>query len=172
MKNQGLTLIEAIISLFLISVGLVGFFVFFQKIINYNSIISSRLISAYLSQEGIEIVRNIRDSYWLDNGKKWHDFLDEADAYCSLLQGGCEVDYEHAGFIESNGNYLRIDGEGIYSYNVNGNETRFKRKIIIECNPSDIKSPAKVIVEVSWNEKGQDYQTKVQGNLYPWWSEI
>lgn len=154
----------------MITVGVVGFFGFFQKIANYNSVISSRLIAAYLAQEGIELVRNIRDNYWLDDTKDWEDFLVEANNSCL---GGCAVDYENSVFLNEGGNYLRINtNNGLYSYSLTDTEpTKFKREIIVTCQPGDPKLPANIRVKVAWSEKGQDYQMVVEENLYKWWSE-
>lgn len=161
---------EAIIALFLISVGIVGFFSVFQKIINYNSIIFSRLTAAYLAQEGIEIVRNIRDSYWLDGEKDWEDFLDLSNSYCLLSGSGCQADYKSETFDFYSGEYLQIDYDGFYSYSA-GTSTKFQRKITINSDPFNPDDPVEVIVEVSWSEKGQDYKTQVQENLYRWWTD-
>jgi len=170
MQNKGLTLIEAVIALFLITMGMVGFFSLFQKIINYNTVISSRLIAAYLAQEGIEIVRNIRDNYWLDTDPSmtWDDFRGDGSLYCS---SGCEFDYESLDFnsFGQGDDYLKIDdngdNKGFYNY-TDGPTTKFKRKIIITSSENE---EVNVVAEVRWTEKGQDYEIKVQENLYKWW---
>jgi prepilin-type N-terminal cleavage/methylation domain-containing protein len=167
--KKGFTLIEAIIAVFLISVGIVGFFSLFQKVINYNSVISSRLIASYLTQEGMEIVRNIRDSYWLDETKDWENFRADSKDECLI---GCEADYKSSEFTfcGDTPNYLKIDDDGFYGY-TGTKETKFKRKITIDTNLSDPKDPVSVAVEVSWTEKGQSYKFSAREILYKWWNE-
>jgi prepilin-type N-terminal cleavage/methylation domain-containing protein len=167
--KKGFTLIEAVVAIFLISVGVVGFFSFFEKVINYNSIISSRLIASYLAQEGMEIVRNVRDSYWLRTDEDWDSFRSKSITECL---SGCEADYKSSEFTFCGDapSYLKIDDDGFYSYTGN-TETKFKRKIMINTNLSDLKDPVSVAVEVSWTEKGQSYNFSVREILYKWWNE-
>ncbi|MCX6764536.1 MAG: prepilin-type N-terminal cleavage/methylation domain-containing protein [Candidatus Nealsonbacteria bacterium] len=169
MKNKGLTLIEVIISLFLLTMGVMGTFVILQKIIGYGSLISSRLTAAYLAQEGIELVRNARDTYWLDESIDWSpDFLEDIN-FCSSAGNGCKIDYNDSDFSNYNDwDYLKIDS-GFYNYD-SGVNTKFKRKITIDVGASS-QDTLKVIVEVSWQDKGQSNKILVQENLYNWWGD-
>lgn len=160
-------MIETIISLFLLTVGVIGTFVVLQKIIASGSLISSRLTAAYLAQEGIEIVRNFRDNYWLHDTEYWDDFFNDT----SICSSGCEIDYDDTNFSSYSGEYLQIDNSGFYNYDF-GNPTKFQRKITIEGNLLGVGSDAvKVLVEVNWEEKSQSYKILVQENLYNWWRE-
>ena len=64
--SKGFTLIELVISIFVMSVGLVGVFGAFSVISILTSDSANRLAGSYLAQEGVEIVRNIRDNNWLN----------------------------------------------------------------------------------------------------------
>lgn len=64
-SKRGFTLIEATLSTFILAVGALGAFGAIQMINSFTSGISSRLQAIYLAQEGIENIRNIRDSNWL-----------------------------------------------------------------------------------------------------------
>ena len=65
MLNKGFTMIEATIATFILTVGTLGAFALIQIIIGFTSEVSSRLQAVYLAQEGVENIRNIRDSNWL-----------------------------------------------------------------------------------------------------------
>lgn len=78
MLNKGFTLIEVLIAIFLITVGIGGAFNLIQKTVEYSAISSSRLQAAYLSQEGIEIIRNQRDSNWLAGNSWTQGIVDQA----------------------------------------------------------------------------------------------
>jgi|SRR3989344_5679750 len=72
-NNKGFTLIEATLATFILVVGVLGVFSAIQIITRFTSDVSLRLQATYLAQEGIESIRNIRDSNWLaaspwDNG--------------------------------------------------------------------------------------------------------
>jgi len=162
MKSKGFTLLEVLAAIFLITIGIVGTLTLVQKTITFTQATSSRLITAYLTQEGIEIVRNIRDSNFLKihqgvEGVSWNDGL----TGCS---GGCEADYNDPSLTSYAGRFLKIDA-GFYNYD-SGVDTLFKRKITITPEGTDI---LKVLVQVQWQERGKSYEVIAQENLYKWW---
>ena len=153
--NRGFTLLEGLVAIFLITVGIGGAYVLTSQTISSAKISSQKLIAAYLVQEGIEIVRNIRDTNWLEE-TSWND---------GLSSGDWEADYQTQNLTQSYaGHYLNIDSNGFYSYS-SGSPTIFERKINITPEGSDI---LKVTVQVEWQERGRTHQIKAQENLYNW----
>src|SRR3989338_10456135 len=78
MPEKGFTLIEVIVAVFVLTIGVVGVFALVNQTMAASSILTSRLIAAYLAQEGIEIARNIRDGNFLEAGEpdwEWADGL-------------------------------------------------------------------------------------------------
>jgi prepilin-type N-terminal cleavage/methylation domain-containing protein len=167
-EKNGFTLIEIIISILLLSVGVVGVFSAFSVVTILTSDSADRLTAAYLAQEGMEIVRNIRDNNWLNmnnvaSGKSsnvytWTDGLLSCDQ-------GCEADYTTgtgAGGAwvmqpwASTPLYIN-NTSGFYNYTSTGDtKTKFKRKItIIQVQDVDNKSDHIIMVkaQVSWDEK-------------------
>ena len=53
---------EAIVAIFVITTGIVGVLSLVTQTISSATFSKDKLIAAYLAQEGIEIVRNIRDT--------------------------------------------------------------------------------------------------------------
>jgi len=124
----GFTILELIVAIFVMTVGVLGAYAVVQQIIVYNSISSSRLTAAYLAQEGIELVRNIRDTNWLDPvNPLWDD--------------------------------------GISNKIENNLLQKYTRETAVTSITSD---SLKVVVEISWTEKGQTHTVTVQENLYNW----
>ena len=159
--KRGFTLMEVLVAIFLITVGVLGAMALVNQTTTFTQGTSSRLVAAYLAQEGIEIVRNIRDSNFLkihkgEAGVNW-------DTGLTGCTGGCEADYNDSVLISAD-RYLKIDA-GFYNYD-SGLDTPFKRKITITPDGSDI---LKVSVEVSWQERGRAHQVTAQENLYQWW---
>jgi prepilin-type N-terminal cleavage/methylation domain-containing protein len=166
--NKGFTLLEVIIAIFIISVGVGGVAAMMPSLISGSSLNQSRLTAAYLAQEGIEIVRSIRDTNWLEDHYggtpvDWNDGLDPCAS-------GCEVDYT---FIAESlpllpaygsGRYLNIDPNGLYGYD-GSVRTKFKRKITVEEN-SDILT---ITVNIYWDDRGKSYEFPVQEKLYKWY---
>ena len=159
-KSPGFTLMEVLVAIFLITAGVLGAMAVVNQTTTFIQGTSSRLVAAYLAQEGIEIVRNIRDSNFLKIHKEGEGNWDDGLTGCL---GGCEADYNDLALISAD-RYLKIDA-GFYNYN-SGLDTPFKRKITITPDGSDI---LKVSVEVSWQERGRAHQVTAQENLYQWW---
>lgn len=70
--NKGFTLLEVIIAIFLITVGITAVLLLITKTLGAMSLSFSQLKAAYLAQEGIEVIRNIRDTNWVE-GNEWKD---------------------------------------------------------------------------------------------------
>lgn len=171
-KNRGFTLIELVVALFILAVAIVGIYNSFSTIVVLTVDASSRFTAAYLAQEGIEIVRNIRDNNWIQS-RDWRTGLLDCEY-------GCEGDYKTSTSSEviplrdypTGGNKLKIDSDNFYDYDsADGIETKFKRKITIIAQDNNI---LKVSVLVTWQEKEEEgcdfgYCTKVEEYLYDWY---
>jgi len=161
-------LIEMMIAIFIMVVGIVGVMSLLQRVIFSSSISSSRLIAAYLAQEGAEIVRNVRDTNWLEARSSLNPW-DEGLTGCSGV--GFVADYNSPNQIDPafpcySGQYLNVDASGFYSYSPGVQQTKFKRKILItQGSNSDIKN---VLIEINWTDRGVSYFLSVQENLYNW----
>jgi len=167
-SQKAFTLIEVVTAVFIITVGILGVFGLIQKTIGSASVSPSRLTAAYLAQEGVEIVRNIRDSNWL---RQRDDASWPWDSGLSGCLAGCEADYQSSlSSYVSPGHFLNI-ASGFYAYS-SGTPTIFKRKITIEYPSAICDGSAgcamEVTVEVSWNERGIDHQFTVKDDLYKW----
>ena len=171
-KNKNaFTLLEVMIAIFVIVVGIVGTISLIQQTISFIALSSSRLVASYLAQEGIEIVRNIRDGNWLETRTAPNPW-DEGLTDCS---GGCTADYKHSygpnqldpTLPAYSNQFLNIDVDGFYSY-ATGSPTKFKRKITI-ISDFDAGAPRlKVSVLVEWQQIGKTQQVTAQEYLYNW----
>lgn len=120
--------------------------------------IKNNLIAANLAQEGLEIVRNIRD-------KDWH--LGNSFG-ASLANGNYLVDWDSQSLLSFSDIFLKKDSNGLYGYQT-GQDTIFKRKIIIENsgqNPATVEKVAKV--EISWQEKSGPKLIQAELRLFNW----
>lgn len=151
MKQHGFTLIELIITIAILSFGIIGVYGAFLPMAGLSGTILSRVTAAYLAQEGFEIVRNIRDS------NPWPAGLNQ----CGL---GCQTDYKTAALKPYNDQlYLNINADGFYGYD-QGTATKFKRKItIIQAGSPDV---LKVDVQVMWDYNGKPMNVEIISYLY------
>ena len=62
MKKNGFTIIELIITIAILSFGIIGVYGAFSPMVSLNSAIASKFTASQLAQEGFEVVRNIRDN--------------------------------------------------------------------------------------------------------------
>lgn len=169
-KRKGFTLIELIIVVFVLAIGILGVYSVYSQIISYTTISLSRFTASYLAQEGIEIVRNIRDTNWL-KGSSWDSGLVFGGGFngCSGSYF-CEADYDDPALTSypntTSPHNLKI-ADGFYKYSISGSETKFKRKITITL----VGDILEVSVLVQWQEKGKTYDITTQENLYNWYKQ-
>jgi len=111
-SSPGFTIIEVMMAVTVLSIGIMGAI----AAINYNISITSnsinRIIAANLAQDGIELVRNIRDTNWLQ-GK--YD-VSGANAWDTGIDG---VTYKYLSFFCG-------DGTASVAYNASGSAEQDK----------------------------------------------
>jgi len=143
--KTGFTLLETIIAVFVVTVGLIGIFISIQNLNKYISEVSDKLIASYLAQEGLEIIRNIRDTNWIESenpenpDNSWDEGLStncingcEVDYFCTTVEDPNSINPQDHNCLKSYdaGQFLKIDSNGFYNY-TEGSNTKFKRKITI-----------------------------------------
>lgn len=158
-QEKGFTIIEMILTIFIVTVGLLSVYGVSTQILKDTSISISRLTASYLAQEGIEIVRNIRDNNWIKGNSLWSD---------GLATGDYEADYINTALQGNSNRNLRIDNDGRYNYG-SGDTSIFKRTISIQNIDDDTLG---VSVLVSWKEKDKENSITVQENLYNWFPPL
>jgi len=170
MNKKGFTILELLGAILVISIGVLTAYGVVQRILTYTIDSSDRITAAYLAKEGVEIVRNIRDTNWINN----RDFdFGLIDASCLL--GYWEIEYDKLnlnccsscdGTNDFNDlRFFKTDFSGYYSYSFGGRDSKFKRKITIT---SIAANELKIVVEVLWSKRGQAHNITVQENIYDW----
>lgn len=175
--NKGFTIIELVISVSILSVAVIGIYASFSMMSVLSTEMSDRLTASYLAQEGLEIVRNIRDTNWMSEDLGTRNW-DEGLLVCEN-EFGCEVEYKTNGSAENPAypwqeRFLTISPEaGFYGYS-SGTETKFKRKITI--NATLAPHILRVKAEVFWASKptiinplGVQESVVVEDILYNWY---
>ncbi len=161
-SDGGFTLIEVLAAMFIMVMGTLGVFGLISRTVTFNSSVNSQLVASYLSQEGLELVRNIRDANLLKIHKipgwngAWNDGLTSCGAGCSAV-------YNDNALGSLQDTFLRFDN-GFYTYDA-GTDTIFTREIVIDSATADL---LKVSVDVSWQDKGNTRTVKGATELYNW----
>ena len=159
--QRGFTLLEVTIAVFILVVGIGGAFTLISRTTSSFSDPVDDLTASYLTQEGVEIVRNIRDTNFLrvsnGGGGTWSDGL-------TGCGGGCEADYTDIVLSPRGATLQQLLHDGTaYSYAA-GSTTKFTREIRILENPPNSLD---VTVEVFWDDNSVTASTELHNWLDP-----
>jgi len=86
LKKSGFTLVELLITIFLVSVGLIGSISFFNSSLQSQFDAKNEVIAAGLAQEATELVRNIVDYNFLKPQSWWNEIVANSNA-----ANGCDL---------------------------------------------------------------------------------
>lgn len=160
MNKKGFTLIEVLLAVFIISVAVLGLYNGINY--SYHSVETAKKVftASYLAEEGVELVKNIRDSNFVTGGATWNTGL--LNCYTSY---GCRMDYNDLTLTVNSSDAdsktaLWIDANGAYNYVASGEKTIFSRKIVIANQTTSLK----VTVTVFYGED----QFILEQYLYDW----
>ncbi|PJE57499.1 MAG: hypothetical protein COU82_01725 [Candidatus Portnoybacteria bacterium CG10_big_fil_rev_8_21_14_0_10_38_18] len=166
-NNRGFTLIEVIVAIAVIVTALIGSVALISFSVSSTRTSRSRIIAEGLTQEGLEIVRNIRDNNWLNFKRKASDWRD------GLPEGNWRVEYDKLQLLSDASSTLMLDPSGFYFYQDQGTRTGsvatpFQRRVGIEyIGNNQIKATS----EVTWQENGRQNSVKAELILYNWLEE-
>jgi len=122
--KDAFSLIEALVAISILMIGILSAFILVIRTLANTPHIQSRLIAANLAQEGVELVRQIRDN----------NFALSANFRENLLEGTYQIDSVDRKLEPfDKDNFLQFDNvEKLYSYQSGDkNPFYFQRKIII-----------------------------------------
>ncbi len=152
MKNKSaFTLLEILLSITFVTVVFTAITGLILMTLRVNAKNKYSLQASYLAQEGLEVMRYIRDSNWLQN-YTWDEGEDRWGANFSLLSGDKEKEF-----------YILEKGEAYWmlvpvsSHNEDdaivemSDGFQFKRKILISFIEEDA---LRITAVVSWDERG------------------
>jgi prepilin-type N-terminal cleavage/methylation domain-containing protein len=170
-KVQGFTLLEVMVSVFIIAIALTGILALVSYTIGASQLASLRLTAANLAQEGIEIVKSIRESNFDESGwGNWYaSFLANSGPKCYQVQYltpnlGSGNDIPNC--LISDTDILKYDAtSGLYKYGSGVNTYNLKRMITLtKISDNEIK----VTADVVWANRGQSYSLSVEDRLWNW----
>jgi putative endonuclease len=160
-SGGGFTLIETITAIFILITGILALSSLISYFVSTSSISSQRLIAIYLTQEGIEIVRNLRDTNLL-SGRSWNYGLTSCSSGCY------NFDYRSQSIPDNNNcsgkNFLNLINNFYQCSDFSPINLQRKVTITQISNPEGLD----VKVEVSWKERGRSHSLYNQTKLYNW----
>src|SRR3989338_9524652 len=181
--NGGFTLVETLVAVSIFSVSVVNLMVVLGGGISNTNYAKQKMVSSYLAQEGIEYVRNLRDTYVLYDGSGaqngWSQFMSKLTGASCQLSNGCYFDDQGLNFgsnaqpmtaitmaaCGSSCPALRYDRSTIkYGY-ASGVSTTYVRKIKITSISAD---ETKVFSTVSWSTASSSFSITFSESVFNW----
>jgi type II secretory pathway pseudopilin PulG len=155
--SDGFTLLELIVAIFLAAFTLVALLGLSNYALMSASKSKNKLTASFLAQEGIEVVRYIREKQ-----------VDWDSWYVSLPSGNYIAQYDSGSLAAFPGDIpLKINNSGFYQYN-SGANTPFYRKITITKSPGGNSNEIKVVSEVKWKSTTGWSYLVVEDRLWNW----
>ena len=163
-NNQGISILEVIVAILIITIGMVGVLSLVIQNVEAQYINKNILIATGLAQEGLELVRNVRDLNWLTAGNAWNQDI--------VGDGTYAIDYRGRGSINASVNTLNDAGARLYVNSSNlythssadGAATDFYRLISVvdQANYLDVSCA------IRWKEGTQNRDYTAETYLYDW----
>jgi len=143
------------VALVILTLALGPALVLSSNISSTASVVRNNLIAANLSQEGVEVIRALRDANWF-NGLSF-------DA--GIADGIYRIEWNSNALISLGSNPPLKINAGLYNYSF-GTDTKFKRTVTItKINSEELR----IISDVTWTERGnRTRDVKVESHLFDW----
>lgn len=190
--ESGQSLVEMIVAIAIIVTGLVGALSLTISNLSGAGEAGTRVIASNLAKEGIDVVRNIRDTNWLKN-LAWDEKLPLGGDFTAIAvfdpaQNVWHLDFTPASISDPAAKLYR-DVNNLYLQNTlspTGTKTLFSRLLTIDpicltdgspptetitgnlCGVGEEKIGVRVTLEVDWTESGQPRSIILEDKLYNW----
>jgi len=167
--DLGFTLVETLIAISIFSVSIIALMSILGGGISNANSAKTKIIASYLAQEGIEYIRNMRETYVLYpiNGT-WDSFRTEISSCTSANSCGFDnsVFPPDVFLCSSHTNQCKLYvNNGNYNSNSIGVNSGFVRKIqAIAVNSNEVK----ISSVVSWTQGSGSYNVTLSENLFNW----
>lgn len=106
-NKKGFTLLEVLMAIFILTVAVGASYILIQKTFLASALTQSKLIAYYIAQEGIENIRNIRDTNWL-NGAAWNEGIPGQQTENIYFMDGSESKFERTTYVSVNEDLMQV----------------------------------------------------------------
>lgn len=159
--HPAFSIIEIMAVLLIVSLAMIGVANLAVQSIQAQTINRGSIIAYQLAQEGIEIVRQIRDTNWLQ-GKNWKDGINSGDYCVDYLSPTLRV----ASSLNDCPLYFNNDNWYYSPVTVAAGSRRSNFKRLISINAAT--SSASVKATITWNDRDKVFTYEVETELYDW----
>ncbi len=169
----GQTIVEAMVAVSLLVIGFLGMITLINRSIGLNRVVADNYTATYLAAEGIEVVKNMVDSNFLQN--TWFQHFDTMG--CISISGcSWEVQYDtswepgHTPAQYSSRPLYFNTTTGLYAYAPFGDRTSFTRRVVVTFRgPENNEMIVHSIVE--WRTRGGSLSSlDLEDHFYNWYN--
>jgi Tfp pilus assembly protein PilV len=187
--NTAFTLVETLVAISIFTGAILGLLSFSAGSISDTNYAKNKLIATYLSEEGLEYMRNLRDTYILFESDGWTGFRDKL-AVCET-EAGCYFDPAGLSYAipsqqamksltltacSTNCPTMFYDDSAIltankYNYDVGGLPTSFIRKIkVTDVTNAAVLDNKEILIEstVFWKKGDKTFSVSFSNYLKNW----
>ncbi len=160
-KSSAFSIIEIMAVVFIVAIGMIGMMNLIGQSIRVQRLNEHTLIAYQLAQEGIELVRVIRDNNWLS--------ASPTSFSATLIPGSYCIDYSNVVLGENTASAcdLYLNNNNFYIHQSADNiQTPYSRLIRIEEHEANYA--VNVIVKIIWEDVSGDFEYEVETRLYDW----
>ncbi|MBU3926040.1 prepilin-type N-terminal cleavage/methylation domain-containing protein [Patescibacteria group bacterium] len=161
-RKKGFTILETLVAVAILALAITGPLELAFKGISYTKLSQNQIIASYLAQEGMELIRNIRDSNKINHDPNWLNNLSNC-----ISPNLCYVDAQASSLspVVCMGNCPIIKYSDSNGYNYSSvNPTIFTRNISIDNLVNNIE--ARVRVSVVWEERIGQRRVELEETIY------
>ena len=194
-KNRGFTLVETMVAISIFTMSVLSVLVVLSSGISNTTYAKNKIIAQYLGQEGVEYMRNMRDTFLLytnltnepSNPNGWDAFRKKLITAACDQANGCYLDDQSLDYTAgadrpmaktlslitcSTGTCPALkynSANGRYNY-ATGTNTNFIRTVKIQCPNNDCTTgdEIKISVDVSWVQGSGTFHNAFSENLFNW----
>ena len=153
-KEGGFTLIETLVSLVILTMAIIPVLYLSNSAVNVAFSIRDDSVAAGLAQEGVEVVRAIRDTNWF-SGQAFDT---------GLADGTYRLEWNSTSLLAAGSNPPLNINNGLYTYS-GGTPSAFSRSITItKVNAGELK----VVSQVTWQSRTAARTVSAEDHLFDW----
>ena len=172
-KKGGFTLVETLVAISILSLSIAATFTAVQNSLQNSNIAKDETVAFYLTQEGMEFIKNIRDENALHSisgaGTNWLASLSSVPTDPCFFGKTCVIDSALKAVSSCSGGFgtcpvLNKDSSTLlFGYTSSWTPTNFKREIQFQQVATDEVS---VIISISWLNRGVPKSFQITETLF------